>query len=126
MTLTKLLAEVKQRLAGATPGQWLLSTSMDGRRGRVYSDDARQDICFYDPDEPICHRQWKINNFTLIANCPSDLAKLIKIVEVQKAALDFYVAKDTWQAYGTEALGDSGDNAREAIAECEKIAGGEG
>lgn len=97
MTLTKLLDEVKQRLA---------------------------DI----PKYP--HKKWPINfieypetnemlDFGIQANY--DLAKLIKIVEVQREVL----------ASKHEAISALGIHAKDckvckAIAECDKIAGGEG
>lgn len=81
-----------------------------------------------------CHEKWRIERDELKAElsrerdlwhemhnketglCAQLKAKLTIVLE----ALEFYADKSTWQAYGTQALEDSGERARAAI---EKVKG---
>lgn len=100
MTLTEYLTQVKSRLEKATPGPWhtlqhpwfgsndlgIIAGDPDPHKGFFLADlntfDDHPDI------EETENRQ--SSNAKLIASAPTDLAKLIKVVEVmRKCLLDY-------------------------------------
>lgn len=97
MSISSFKAEVRARLSAATPGPWSVNQYLGfdvwdfAQRTRVAKCDPRED---YLPGKTSC---WA--NSDLIANAPTDLARLLAMVEVYEAALEYY-AKDTNWIHG--------------------------
>lgn len=94
--LTELLAPIKERLEKATPGPWW----KDNKGSLPY--ESR--VC--DLMSNNIHAEVKVDfetdkaNVELIANAPTDLAKLIRAVERLSEALNNYAAMNYSGFYG--------------------------
>lgn len=113
--MTKL-EEIRKRLEAATPGPW----------GFVPGQKSMQVYSEADGDDHIYSGEWVaevglLADQQLIAHAPSDLALLLAIVERQAKVIALAV-----DAYRTneEGVRYISDQARECIAEVEKLVGG--
>lgn len=117
--LEKLLAEIRERLAKATPGPWRASPTR--AMGEVWAQ-------FYAGDKPLLQMRTDFMDTpdispdeTLIAYAPTDLERLLRIVDVQREALMSLKTKLTWQKDTIEVC----PAADAALDEAERIARGE-
>lgn len=94
----KYMQQVKERLEKATPGPWVRwAKHFSVYAGPVNENSSttirgyRQMIAECDEDAPR-----KLANATLIANAPTDIATLLKTVELMREALEL-ATKDRWE-----------------------------
>lgn len=85
VTVTKYLDQIKKRLEAATPGPWHI-----GHVSQVGDGEESADIDGPNGEE-IAHVFQRADQ-SLIASAPTDIYKLIRIVEVQQEALKAYCA----------------------------------
>ena len=109
MKLNEFLTQVRQRLEKATPGPWEVDSVNE-----VTSSEG--DICWQ-----MSMLNDKYENAQLIAHAPSDLAKLLKLVEIQATALQqqtaFSCTCDYWHEKCPQCI------AGEALEAAEKVVG---
>lgn len=85
MTLEAYLAEIRKRLADATPGKWEVRyRELDNHeQAKVWAENYGWLIT-----KGELPRAYHEPSMELIASAPADLARLVKIIEVQWQALE--------------------------------------
>lgn len=73
MNLTNFIEECRARLKDITPGKWVPAANHD----RLFVHSGAIPICMSN----YAHEPRNRNDFNLIANAPTDIAKLLAIVE---------------------------------------------
>lgn len=110
--MNKKIQDIKDRLKAATPGPWAqVRGGISATISVVRITDSRY---------------LKYENADLIAHAPTDLSKLIEVIEIYDKALKFYAEGKNWAGQVTESPGPmycdrNGDEARAALAEAEKV-----
>lgn len=130
--LTKALGEIKERLEKSTPGPWKYEVSPYCYDGQVIFQDKGT----IGPLVVASHKQHAHGNGPLIAHAPSDIARLLRIVEIQQKALEFYARQEHLTTYWvtmpegyskptTTYPNETGDKARQALADAAAVVAGE-
>lgn len=94
-SLTTYLTEIKQRLEKATPGPWIVQRCNDAS---LVTEAHGADVTGWLKDYPFAYIAkiggwgYSLNykNGELIANAPSDLARLVRVVECLMEGLEQY------------------------------------
>jgi len=158
-SLTTFLTAVKQRLAKATPGPWRAEVTPNGPCGQMCYADAvlipvkeptskpgeyvRVETSAIWCDKRILNsdKEWR-GNLSLIASAPTDLAKLLAIVELQQSTISkvnhALANAQEWYVYDhtDDPLLDRGqqvenwmerafEHIQDGLAEAERIASGQ-
>lgn len=93
-SLTELLEPIRARMEAATPGPWINKSSLP-HSSKIHVSAGDYYICRTSERCADYGKQAEANA-ELIANAPTDIARLIEVVVTIDAALTFYVSEDSW------------------------------